>query len=155
MGNNNLKLDFIVIGAPRSATTWMCKCLAEHPDICFSSKKEAYFFHPETRKMSNLNDFFEKYFSQCQNEKIKGTAALPYLRDSEVPNLIKKSFPETKLIACLRNPIERAHSHYRLFKSLKKIDQNMSFEEALKSDKEYTEAGMYCKYLNINLRRYQ
>ncbi len=146
MKQENDKLDFIVIGAARAASTWFYQCLKEHPEICFSQKKETYLFD-QNRYVLEKSDYFNKYFSHCCGGQVKGTASLSYLTDSQTSFLLKKEFSSLKIIACLRNPIERAYSHYWLYKTVGKIGKDVSFKEALANDPRYLSMGFYCEGL--------
>lgn len=113
--NSNFKIDFIGIGAPRAASSWIFQCLTEHPQICGakvkSGGKETNFFYYRDRYGRGL-DFYASFFSHCQKNQIKGEFSVHYLAGNpQIPSLIKKHFPAVKLIACLRNPIERVYSH--------------------------------------------
>ena len=64
--NRNFKVDFIGIGAPRCGTTWIAKCLSEHPQICLSSVKETDFFGKYYRKgLSYYKSFFRVLSRFC------------------------------------------------------------------------------------------
>ncbi|MCD6550433.1 sulfotransferase [bacterium] len=102
------KIDFIGIGAPRCATTWIYYCLKEHPQICMSEPKETYFF---LRKDIGIKPY-SSYFKHCKGEKIKGEFTPMYVYHPEVIEKIKAHNPEVKLICSLRNPIERVYSDY-------------------------------------------
>ncbi len=137
---NHFKIDFIGIGTARAASTWIAKCLEEHPQICIASTKDVSFFDEEYKIKSR--NYLEQYFRHCSVEN-KGAFSLTYLTDPKMPLLLKKYFSETKLIACLRHPIERVYSHYWLDKSIKKIGKNISFKEAIKKDQKYIQLGLY------------
>lgn len=102
------KVDFIGIGAPRCATTWIYYCLKEHPEICMSEPKETCFF---LRKDIGFISY-KSYFKHCRQEKIKGEFTPMYMYHSEVIEKIKKHNPQVKLICSLRNPVERVWSDY-------------------------------------------
>jgi hypothetical protein len=143
-GRNNFKIDFIGIGAQRCATTWISQCLKEHPQVCFSSKKEVDFF---TREEQDLK-YYKSFFDHCPNKKVKGEFSPQYMHPEYAPpertaRRIKEIFPDVKLIACLRNPIERAYSQYFLEKELQR-ETAPTFEEAIsKNIHKYIEAGFY------------
>ena len=148
LGKDSLKVDFIGIGIRKSATTWIAKCLGEHPQICFSSKKEIHFFD----KLFNFRKgikFYKKFFSHCSPEKIKGEFSAPYIFNKRAPRLIYQTFPEAKIIACIRNPIERAFSSYRSegIRGKGSLSVYKNFEEALKKRPALTENGFYYKHL--------
>ena len=63
--NDKFKIDFIGIGAPRCATSWVAQCLMEHPQVCFSSKKELNYFDKEYKYEERLKGY-QVYFKDCQ-----------------------------------------------------------------------------------------
>ncbi len=157
------QVDFIGIGSARCATTWIFKCLNEHPQICGSKIKELNYFitdrpkgHPlygkiEQRKRNLFNKGIESYmecFSHCPKESVRGEFTAYYMNDPKSADLIYQSFPNVKIIACLRNPIERAHSYYWFARKFLGWEKNKTFKEALKNNSEfYVEGGMYYKQL--------
>jgi hypothetical protein len=143
---NNFKIDFIGIGAQRCATTWISQCLKEHPQICFSLKKEVDFF---TREEKDLK-YYKSFFDHCLNKKVRGEFSPQYMHPEYVSvektaQRIKKNFPDVKLMVCLRNPIERAYSQYFLEKSPgEKPSLPPTFEEAIsKNFHNCVKAGFY------------
>ena len=98
--------DFIGIGASKAASSWIFSCLKEHPEICVSSKKEINFFN----KPYNYNkgiEHYKSFFKHCPKKSIKGEFTPNYINSTQVPQLIHKHFPNVKIIACLRNPIDK------------------------------------------------
>ncbi len=107
----NFKLDFIGIGANRSATGWIYQCLKEHPEICMSSQKETHFFG----KNHLLGfKFLKNNFKHCQPHQIKGEYSPEYISYPGSPELIRKYYPNAKIILCMRNPIDRLYSSFKL-----------------------------------------
>lgn len=118
---------FLVIGAAKSGTTALHQYLSEHPQI-FMSAKEARFFAyddgPEARareKAFGANHFWvktlEEYqalFAAARPGQIRGEAAPIYLESAFAPQRIRELVPDVKLVACLRNPIDRAYSGYMM-----------------------------------------
>src|SRR3989344_4219959 len=143
--NKNFKVDFICIGPERSGTTWLYQCLKEHPEICVSEPKEVNFFNSsqsfwrkdligQTNYTKGL-EWYKQHFNHCLNKKIIGEFTPIYLHSPEVPERIHKHFPDVKLIAILRNPIERLYSHYR-YTELKGFYQLPTFKEVIDKDPE-------------------
>ncbi len=128
MQNKDFKIDFIGIGTGRSASTWIYECLREHSQICMSQPKETRFFN---RNYEKGLKWYYKRFQNCSSFSIKGEYSPGYLVSLETPLLIKKHFPDAKLILCLRNPTERAYSHYFLSKIRRKIPP-VGFEDKSK-----------------------
>ncbi len=126
-------LDFIVIGAQKSATTTLFEHLRRHPDVALPVAKEAPFFsHDE-----NYRRGWRVYLDELTGEgpmsdarKLWGTVTPQYmmggvmkpLRGAEtgaydertVPRRIHDQLPEVRLIAILRDPVERAISHHSM-----------------------------------------
>jgi len=111
MTDESFKIDFIGIGAPKSGTTWISQCLDEHPDICHSHRFETVFFENTNFYRKGLA-YYGKFFAHYKLGQKRGEITPTYLYSAETAQRIKEAFPQVKLIVCLRNPIERAHSHY-------------------------------------------
>jgi len=126
--HNNFKIDFIGIGAPRAGTSWLGQCLAEHPQVNFAKNKETNFFCYNNFKFAkNIPEFsklkcqdwksYKALFSDNQSQ-IKGEFSPSYLYDEMAVELIKKTYPNAKIIVSLRNPVETVYSYYCHIKSL-------------------------------------
>lgn len=118
--------NFLIIGAAKSGTTSLYRYLEQHPEI-YVNAKEPSFFALEgqdvqyagpgdeegfiTRAVTKLEDY-EKIFVGVQNELAYGEASVLYLYSPIAPQKIKKHVPHVKLIAILRNPVDRAYSSY-------------------------------------------
>lgn len=140
---NNFQIDFLGIAAPRSGTTWIAECLREHPEICLSSPKETYFFGTDKYEKFGLK-WYQKHF-HCKPNQIKGEYDAGYFLSEKAAKQIKKHFPEIKLIACLRNPAERAFSNYLSAQSSSK--KTKGFLEIIKENPQTLERGLYYKHL--------
>ncbi len=105
-------LDFIIIGAQKSATTSLYKYLSAHPSIEMPIAKEAPFYSDVALYGDGWDKFARKEFPAASQESLWGTATPQYMSDSQAPARIRRHVPAVKLIAVLRNPIDRAYSHY-------------------------------------------
>lgn len=116
--------NFIIIGAAKAGTTSLFRYVNEHPEVYMSPVKEPRFFSLEGLEL-DPNDpvqqtavtTFEEYrrlFDGVTTQKAIGEASPMYLWSEQAPAKIKKYVPEAKLIAILRNPIDRAYSHYTM-----------------------------------------
>ncbi len=157
-------IDFIGIGAPRSATSWIANVLRAHPQICISEPKEVRYFNrymmPVGPLKNNQNSNFDKdldwyfrRFSHAKPGQILGEISPIYLSDPEAPAAIKACFPKTKLIVSLRNPIDRAFSFYKLHRGNSLID-DISFADALAQESVYIETGLYARLLQRYLEHF-
>lgn len=136
------KIDFIGIGAQKSGTSWLYKCLMEHPEICTTKEKEIHYFN---KHYSNGVDWYENHFSNCGG-KTSGEFSTLYLSDKDVPERIYDYNKDIKIIVSLRNPVDRAYSHYNHIKSLN-LAPGENIQEVIKKYPEMIENGMYGKYL--------
>lgn len=123
------QLDFIIIGAQKSATTSMFKYLFEHPRIVMPADKEAPFFSDTELFNQGWSSFIEKYFPKAPTEKLWGTASPQYMGDPRAAQRIAEQNPNVKLIAILRNPIERSFSHYTM--SQRRELDNRDFDQVI------------------------
>jgi hypothetical protein len=126
--------NFICPGAPRSATTTLYYLLIQHPQIYLPSIKETRFFTLDYEK--GLSWYEQKYYANTKNEIAVGDISPIYLVNEKCPERIYKDLgQETKFIFMLRNPVERAYSHYYMLKNHQ--FENLSFEEAISIDEDY------------------
>ena len=117
--------NFLVLGAARCGTTSLHYYLAEHPDICMSSIKEPNHFLFEqassgpksciddkriVAKSVPERDRYERLFATAA--KAVGEASPLYLYTRETPELIRAAAPDARLIAIVREPVDRAWSHF-------------------------------------------
>ncbi len=126
--------DFLIIGAQKAGTTALYNYLNQHPQVVPTLKKELMFFDCNFPK----GDLWYRSFYPLQEEmkagQITGEASPSYMLD---PNAASRAFemvPEVKLIALLRNPIDRAYSGYQA--SIRNGYDDVSFEEAVALEEE-------------------
>ena len=95
--------------------------------------------------------WYQEHFAHCANKKVIGEFTPIYLHSPEVPERIHKHFPEVKLIAILRNPIERIYSHY-MYTQLKGFYKLPSFEEVMEKERCFIEESSYYRHLQNYLK---
>lgn len=114
------ELDFIVIGAAKSATTSLYELLKSHPEIHIPKAKEVPFFSDDAMFARGVQYYFRSYFQHADRNALWGTVTPQYMLDNDtvsvekIADRIYNTFPKTKIIALLRNPAERAYSHYKM-----------------------------------------
>ncbi len=144
--------NFLLIGAPRSGTTTLYESLKQHPQLFLSQIKEPMFFVLEGEKdhfpgpkspegINHLEDY-RLLFRDVGREKAVGEASPCYLFSPAAPLRIKKYIPNAKMIAILRNPVDRAYSHF-LFHRLNGEEPLPDFEEALAAEAERAARGWF------------
>lgn len=136
------KLDFIVVGAQKSGTTSLFKYLMVNKSICMPREKEAVFFSDDERYAKGYDWYFEEFFSSyTDNAKVTGTVTPHYMSyPQKVVERIYKHNPDMKVIMVLRDPIERAISHYKM--CIKRGMENRNINDAFLDclSKEYNES---------------
>jgi hypothetical protein len=149
------KIDFIGIGAQKSGTTWLADCLREHPQIAYARKKEFFFFNTQfcylfnDENLSNFHKGVNCYLNQFPEPlpgQIRGEVATNYYNDPQAAENIKKYFPNVKLLAILRNPVDMIYSLYWFGCSAVRTAMPKNFEKMVKQG-DYLDRGMYYKHL--------
>lgn len=104
--------NFLIIGAQKGGTTSLINHLARHPDIFVPYEKEIGFFHDDQEYAKGI-DYYKTYFSGWNGEKCVGHAPVntSFCAEKAAPRLFSFN-PDIRLIMILRNPIDRAYSHY-------------------------------------------
>jgi len=125
--------DFLIIGCQKGGTTSLFDDLARHPDVVASKDKEVHYFDLNYEMGVN---WYRSHFPKTR-EGVAGEASPYYLFHPLVPGRAKKLLPDCRLIALLRNPVERAWSHYQM--EWRNGDEPLSFEEAIAREKERLE----------------
>jgi hypothetical protein len=152
-----MKVDFFIVGAPKAGTTSLYHYLSEHPQVEMSSQKEPDYFSDKaineqgmyyTKNRVNSLAKYESLFVQKESV-VYGEASVSYLFYENVPEDIKKYNPNAKIIIMLRNPIERAFSHYLMDYRLGLISD--SFENVLAKKSKHKNAHLfYQQYIEVS-----
>lgn len=120
MRNTNT-INFLCIGAAKSATTTLHELLKGHPQISLPSNKEAPFFSDNRVYRKGLQKYIKTHFGKHPNQ-ILGTVTPHYMFDQtdvtvqQTAQRIHSALPNVKIIALLRNPTDRAYSHYKMLR---------------------------------------
>ncbi|MGB5811547.1 MAG: sulfotransferase [Polyangiales bacterium] len=123
------EVDFLLIGAQKSATTSLWHHIAAHPATFVPATKEIEFFSDPRRFEKGIDWYWQTYFDGAPPAACKGEATTQYMMFPAVPGRIRRAFPDVKMIALLRNPIDRAQSHHRM--SSMRGHESRSFEESI------------------------
>lgn len=102
--------DFLIIGTERGGTTSLHSYLTENPRIVRALRKEIHYFDQNYYKGRT---WYMAHFPVRKKDILSGEASPHYYFFPEAAERIGKSFPDTKLIMLLRNPVDRAYSHYQ------------------------------------------
>lgn len=150
---------FLIIGAQKSATTFLQMSLSLHPKI-FIPKPEILFFEDSDYGDGDLGPL-EAFYRDAPADARLGLKRPDYLSKPECPERIARHLPDAKLIVVLRNPVSRivsAYYHYMRGRSIPCAELNDGMLRLLNGDykdkhprsQDILEFGLYAKHL----RRY-
>jgi LPS sulfotransferase NodH len=134
--------DYLIIGAQRAGTTSLYKYLAQHPAVGAALLgKGAHFF--DTNYTGDVDSYRAHFPTRTYKWWVKvrrgldlvtGEASPYYLAHPHAPYRIAETLPDVRLIALLRDPVERAYSHYQ--HELARGFETLSFEEGIDREPE-------------------
>ena len=155
-----LNVDFFLVGAPKAGTTSIYSYFKKNPGIFVPQVKEPHYFScPEVKKTYYKVDFvdskneYESLFEGAKNAQKTGDFSTSYLYEQQAPYRIKETCPNANIIVMLRDPVERAISHYLMdvrdgYQERPLIECIRGQKEGVKLYyKEYVEKGMYYKQI--------
>lgn len=156
------KVDFFIVGAAKAGTTSLYSYLNQHPEIEMSAIKEPDYFSNEFIEKQSLYykkesiKSLNKYHSLYSGTKdlVRGEASVSYLFYEKVPKKIFKYNSRSKVIIMLRNPSDRAYSHYLMDKRLGFVRE--SFENIVhKKSIHKNSALFYQQYIELGQYAHQ
>jgi len=101
--------DFVIVGATKSATTWLQRNLQQHSAVFMPGTETHYFSWCFERGPA----WYGTFFAPAAAHQIVGEKSTSYLDHPEAAQRLREALPEVRLILQLRNPIERVWAHYR------------------------------------------
>jgi len=144
--------NFLIIGAARCGTSSLFSNLLKHPQIRgpnlpltrLKIEKECHFFDKKFRPSTRYDiKWYKDCFSDVSADCVFFEATPNYLFAPKVPELVFRYMPDAKFIVMLRNPVDRAWSHYFHWRN-----KNREPVEVLRNkNSEYIQKGIYWKQL--------
>ena len=122
--------DFLILGAQKAGTTALYAYLRWHPEITGPSFKEVSFFD---RHYAHGERWYRAHMP-ARRRSLVGEASPSYLFHPLAPGRVASMLPDALLIALLRNPVDRAFSHYQHEVALGR--EPLSFEDAIDREEE-------------------
>ena len=111
-------VDFVIGGTQKGGTTALASFLGSHPEICLPTKKEVHFFDdpafPRQAARADLNALYRATFPNELHGRVAGDATPVYMYLPWIAPRIREYNPAMKWILLLRDPVERAISHYAM-----------------------------------------
>jgi Sulfotransferase domain len=124
---------FLILGAQKAGTTALYAYLRWHPGITGPAWKEVSYFDRHYRRGVR---WYRGHFRLRPGERLVGEASPGYLFHPLAPQRVRATVPDAKLIALLRDPVDRALSHYHHEVALGR--EPLTFEEAIEAEPERT-----------------
>jgi hypothetical protein len=144
------RLDFAIVGAAKAGTTTLFEYLRGHPDVFIPPEKELPYFFGVRREFDkyyeDARDYHARHFGDGCDDKLAGVVTPQYMYGApadgalearadesarEIPHRLQQFAPSVKLVAILRDPVSRAHSHFQM-NVLRGLEKR-SFEEAVET----------------------
>jgi hypothetical protein len=117
---------FVIVGAAKCGTSSLAAYLADHPEAYVVPEKELHFF---TREWDRGLDWYRQCFAGAGDRRAIGEATPTYLAEPVALRRMAEVLPQARIIAMVRNPIDRAYSHYWHWHG--RQGERRTFEEAI------------------------
>ncbi len=120
--------NFILAGAEKTGSTSLYNYLKQHPDVFMPSVKEPDFFIPD-HGITDIREY-ESLFQEVESETAVGEASVGCFHSNGSAARIDEHLPEVTILLVLRDPAERAFSHYNMLRE-NGVIPNRPFIDAL------------------------
>jgi hypothetical protein len=129
-----MKVGFIIAGTQKGGTTALASFLSQHPQLCISNPKEVHFFDNEQlfEEATLPEDEYHRHFLPTAGTRLSGEATPIYMYWKPAAARIRAYNPKMKWIILLRNPVERAYSHYIMERN--RGYESLPFPEAIRAE---------------------
>lgn len=136
--------NFLIIGAPKAGTTTLYDHFRAHPEIFMPRVKEAKFFSTydqDNRRGLAIRTLaeYEALFDEATTETAIGEASPHYLMDGRAAARIRETLPDVRMIASLRNPVDRAYSIFQMNQRDRGAHAGVAFGRAIETDRNLQE----------------
>ena len=121
-------VNLFVVGVNKAGTSWLYGLLRQHPDVFMSAEKELYYFgerYPEAR------DEYHAHFPFDESYRYYGEATPSYCQEAAVAREIHAYAPDAKVLAIVRDPVERLYSQFYYHKQLGYVSEDAGPEALL------------------------
>jgi hypothetical protein len=142
-----IMVQFLCIGAQKAGTTTLHNIIKQHRNIFLPSVKELRYFSKD-RFYAKGVEWYHKYFNKIKDESAIGEITPNYLCSTKAAERIYKYNKDMKIIIILRDPVERAYSHYLMKKRNGK--EKLDFDTCIDNELKQLEKSMTGNELEIN-----
>lgn len=129
-----MKVTFLIAGTQKGGTSALDAYLRKHPAVCMATSKELHFFDDETIAHDHPDAIarYHAHFHPRPGQLVVGEATPIYMYWRDAPRRIWRYNPSMRIVVSLRNPIERAYSHWNM-ERLRHADP-LPFGEAIRRE---------------------
>lgn len=145
-----MKPNFFIIGAAKAGTTWLYSCLKPHQQVFIPGNKEIHFFSYDNLFQKG-EDWYTSFFEGSAGKLAIGEISPSYLSHQKAPQRIYNFNPSAKIVCILRNPVQRAYSHYCM--DLRKGKLSKDIDKGLNLETPYVQWGLYYKQI-LDFKQY-
>lgn len=121
---------FVIIGTQKGGTSSLYQYVTQHPHVAAAVQKELHYYDIHFAK--GMDWYRSQFPLPLPPGMITGESSPYYLFHPHVAKRMKETIPHVKIITLLRNPVERAFSHYQMYKRIGV--ETLSFEEAIERE---------------------
>lgn len=155
-------MNFLICGAQKAGTSALHTYLSTHSSVHMSAQKELHYFDGEEYFSQQKPDycFYHSHFQPEKGNKLIGEATPIYMYWDHAARRIRQYNAKMKIIVVLRNPVQRAYSHWNMERV--RNAEELNFHDAIKSESiraqqclplqdrvhSYIDRGFYCKQIN-------
>jgi hypothetical protein len=131
MQHKHPRPDFIIGGAPRSGTTFLCHALDSHPEVYMAKPfiPEPKVFMGPRRTNAEYLERYAALFAEAPSGAVLGEKTSYYLESEDACHRIHETTPDAKIIFIVREPVARAYSNY-LWSTLNGLE-TLPFDQAI------------------------
>lgn len=139
----------IIIGTPKSGTTFLFDLMSQHPGLMPARIKEPHYFD---KNYSKGEQYYRGMFPLKSDARTCFEASVNYFYSEAAANRIKNDLPNCKVLLLLRDPIQRCYSHYQMNK---KDLKTQTFSEVISEQNHeniiygFVEKSFYSKYFEF------
>jgi hypothetical protein len=133
--------DFIAVGPPRTATTWLDAALRGHVGLPLNIKETHFFARNYERGLT----WYQRHFLHCTTEPVVGEVCAAYFENPQARERIRTHLPNCKIVCTLRDPVERLYSYFKLMRHNGRTE--LPFEKALVKHKQMLASSRYALHI--------
>lgn len=145
-------VELFHVGPQKAATTWVYRCLRRHPQIACPPQAAIHYFDIF---YARGRDWYAGFFAAAREGQLLFDPTYTYIRSPLAPARIARENPQAKIVLCMRNPIERAFSHW--WHERKKGVIRYAFAEVLENYDlfaSWVEPGFYALHIERYLEHF-